>query len=84
MINTPLIRDLIRRGQTHEIKEAMERSLEDGMQSFDQALFRLYKDGKIDLDEALNSADSREGLSLRIRLSEGAAAEVDPYAHAHY
>ncbi len=84
MINTPLIRDLIRRGQVHEIKEAMERSLEDGMQSFDQALFKLYKDGKVELEEALNSADSREGLALRVRLSEGAADDVDPYAHAHY
>ncbi len=71
LINTPMIRDLIRRGQVHEVKEAMEKSLEEGMQSFDQSLFRLYKDGKIDLEEALRSADSRDGLSLRIRLSEG-------------
>ena len=71
LINTPMIRDLIRRGQVHEIKAAMESSLQEGMQSFDQALFRLYKDGKIDLEEALRSADSRDGLSLRIRLSEG-------------
>jgi twitching motility protein PilU len=84
MINTPLIRDLIRRGQVHEIKEAMERSLEEGMQSFDQALFKLYKDGKVELEEALNSADSREGLSLKVRLTEGSATEADPYAHAHY
>ncbi len=71
LINTPMIRDLIRRGQVHEVKEAMEKSLEEGMQSFDQALFRLYKDGKIDLEETLRSADSRDGLSLRIRLAEG-------------
>ncbi len=71
LINTPMIRDLIRRGQVHEIKAAMEGSLQEGMQSFDQALFRLFKDGKIDLEEALRSADSRDGLSLRIRLSEG-------------
>src|SRR5690606_41646176 len=41
LINTPMIRDIIRRGQIHEIKEAMERSLEEGMQTFDQDLFRI-------------------------------------------
>ncbi|HVB84795.1 MAG TPA: PilT/PilU family type 4a pilus ATPase [Rhodanobacteraceae bacterium] len=71
LINTPLIRDMIRRGQIHEIKEAMDRSLQDGMQTFDQALYRLYKEGKIELEEALNKADSRDGLALKIRLAEG-------------
>jgi twitching motility protein PilU len=50
------------------------------MHTFDQSLFKLYKDGKIDLEEALRKADSRDGLALRIRLSEGANAEHDPYA----
>ena len=80
LINTPLIRDIIRRGQIHEIKEAMERSLEEGMQTFDQDLFRMYKDGKIELEEALRKADSYDGLALKIRLSEGATGEHDPYA----
>ena len=80
LINTPLIRDMIRRGQVHEVKEAMERSLQEGMQTFDQALYRLYKEGKIELEEALRKADSRDGLSLKIRLSEGGADEHDPYA----
>ncbi|MFN9966180.1 MAG: type IV pili twitching motility protein PilT, partial [Lysobacteraceae bacterium] len=80
LINTPMIRDLIRRGQIHEVKEAMEKSLESGMHTFDQSLFRLYKEGRIDLEEALRKADSRDGLALRIRLSEGASAEHDPYA----
>ncbi len=71
LINTPMIRDLMRRGQVHEIKEAMDRSLEEGMQTFDQALFNLYKDGKIELEEALNKADSRDGLALKVRLAEG-------------
>jgi twitching motility protein PilU len=82
LVNTPLIRDMIRRGQVHEIKEAMERSLQEGMQTFDQALYRLYKEGKIELEEALRKADSRDGLSLKIRLSEGGADEHDPYADA--
>ena len=80
LINTPLIRDIIRRGQIHELKEAMERSLQEGMQTFDQDLFRMYKDGKIELEEALRKADSRDGLSLKIRLSEGGTGEHDPYA----
>ncbi len=80
LINTPLIRDLMRRGQTHEIKEAMEKSLEDGMQTFDQALYRLFKEGKCELEEVLRKADSRDGLSLKIRLSEGASGDHDPYA----
>ncbi|HET6603127.1 MAG TPA: PilT/PilU family type 4a pilus ATPase [Xanthomonadaceae bacterium] len=83
LINTPLIRDMIRRGQIHEVKEAMEKSLQEGMQTFDQSLYRLYKDGKIDLEEALRKADSRDGLALKIRLSEGGTGEHDPYAEAY-
>ena len=79
LINTPYIRDLIRRGEVHEIKEAMDKSLEDGMHTFDQSLFKLYKEGKVSLEEILRKADSRDGLALKIRLSEGADAEHDPY-----
>ena len=80
LINTPMIRDLLRRGQVHEVKTAMEESLQEGMQSFDQCLFRLYKEGRIDMEEALKAADSRDGLALKFRLSEGATGEHDPYA----
>jgi twitching motility protein PilU len=80
LINTPMIRDLLRRGQVHELKQAMEESLEAGMESFDQCLFRLYKEGKVEREEALRAADSREGLNLKFRLSEGATGEHDPYA----
>src|SRR5690606_20488421 len=80
LLNTPMIRDLLRRGQVHEIKQAMESSLEEGMQSFDQCLFRLVKQGKIEQEEALRAADSRDGLALKFRLSEGADGEHDPYA----
>ncbi|MBN8887145.1 MAG: PilT/PilU family type 4a pilus ATPase [Rudaea sp.] len=71
LINTPHIRDMIRRGQVHEMKEAMDRSLSEGTQTFDQALLKLYREGRIDLDEALSKADSRDGLALKIRLGEG-------------
>jgi twitching motility protein PilU len=80
LINTPVIRDLLRRGQVHEMKQAMEQSLEEGMESFDQCLFRLYKEGRIGREEALQAADSRDGLALKFRFSEGASGEHDPYA----
>jgi len=83
LINTPMIRDLIRRGEVHEIKEAMDKSLQEGMQTFDQCLFRFYKEGKIDLEEALRKADSRDGLALKIRLAEGGSGEHDPYADVY-
>ena len=71
---------MIRRGQIHEIKEAMDRSLQEGMQTFDQALMALYKSGTIELEEALAKADSRDGLALKIRLSEGGDSPVhDPF-----
>ena len=76
LVNTPMIGDMIRRGEISELKEAMDKSLDDGMQTFDQALFNLYKEGVIDLDEALAKADSRDGLNLKIRLSEGADTEL--------
>ena len=84
LLNTPLIRDMIRRGQIHEIKEAMDRSLQEGMQTFDQSLYRLYKEGRVSLEEVLNKSDSRDGLALKIRLTEGGnetpeLAGNDPY-----
>ncbi|MDQ3056678.1 MAG: PilT/PilU family type 4a pilus ATPase [Pseudomonadota bacterium] len=80
LINTPMIRDLMRRGQIHEIKQAMEESLEEGMESFDQCLYRMHKEGKIEMEEALRAADSRDGLNLKFRLSEGSKDAHDPYA----
>ncbi len=80
LINTPMIRDLMRRGEVHSIKDAMEKSLQEGMQTFDTHLFRLFKEGKVELEEALSKADSRDGLALRIRLAEGSTGEHDPYA----
>jgi twitching motility protein PilU len=66
MINTPHISELILKGELHEIKEAMADSGAAGMQTFDTALFNLYKDGRIALEEALNNADSRTNLEARI------------------
>ncbi|MEO7325936.1 MAG: PilT/PilU family type 4a pilus ATPase [Dokdonella sp.] len=83
LINTPHIRDLLRRGQVHEVKEAMDRSLQDGMQTFDQSLYALYKEGKIELEEALNHADSRDGLALKVRLAEGGDSPMAEAFDAH-
>lgn len=76
LVNTPMITDMIRRGEISDLKEAMDKSLDDGMQTFDQALFDLYKAGDIEMDEALAKADSADGLALKIRFSEGGEAEM--------
>jgi len=70
LLDSPRIKDLIHKGQLHEIKEAMEKSTNFGMQTFDQHLFDLYKSGRITLEEALKNADSYNNLRLRIKLSE--------------
>ena len=66
MLNTPHIADLILKGQIDRIREAMEESSEPGMQSFDEALHRLYKDSRVTLEEALRNADSRANLEAKI------------------
>jgi twitching motility protein PilU len=68
MLNSPLIADLIFRGEVHEIKEIMKKSRELGMQTFDQALFDLYEAGKISYEDALRNADSLNDLRLQIKL----------------
>jgi twitching motility protein PilU len=68
MLNTPLIADLILKGEIHQIKPIMQRSKELGMRTFDMALFDLYEDGKISLEEAVRNADSANELRLRIKL----------------
>lgn len=71
MINTPLISDLIAKGDISGMKPIMAKSRELGMQTFDQALLDLYQAGKIGYDEALNNADSKNELRLQIKLSGG-------------
>ena len=71
LLNTPYVADLIQKGKTDQIKEAMEQGKEIGMKTFDQVLFELYKEGKITKEEAIKNADSRNNVSLQIRLSEG-------------
>ena len=76
MICTPLIQDLIRKGDIHEIKEVMKKSTNLGMQTFDQALFELYKSDAINYDTALAHADSANNLRLMIKLSSDTNPEL--------
>ncbi len=70
LLGSPTVQELIKRGDVHMIKEVMEKSEASGMQTFDGALFKLYKAGHIDLEEALKNADSPNNLRLRVSLSE--------------
>ena len=74
LINTPLVADNIRKGEVHAIKEIMTKSTEQGMQTFDQALYKLYAAGEITYDNALASADSANDLRLMIKLAGDGAA----------
>lgn len=71
LLNSPYVADLIQKGKIDQIKEAMAQSTETGMQTFDQALLNLYREGKISAEEAIKNADSRNNVGLQIRLSEG-------------
>lgn len=77
MLNSPLISDLIFKGQVHEIKDVMKRSRELGMRTFDQALFDLYEAGIISYEDALRNADSMNELRLEIKLKGQEAKEKD-------
>jgi twitching motility protein PilU len=68
LINTPLVSDIIRKGEVHTLKELMERSTELGMQTFDQALYQMYVDGAISYEHALLHADSQNNLRLMIKM----------------
>jgi twitching motility protein PilU len=77
MLNSPYISSLIEKGDIHELKDVMEQSKDQGMQTFDGALYELYMNNKISLDEALKNADSRNNLMVKIRLAEGAPESDD-------
>ncbi len=70
LINTPLISDLVKKGEVHALKELMGKSRQHGMQTFDQALYDLYKDGRITYEDAINHADSANELRLMIKLGD--------------
>ena len=68
LLDTPRIKDLIKQGEIGALKEAMEQGTNEGCQTFDQALFTLYKEGKITIEQALMNADSANNLRLKIKL----------------
>ncbi len=69
LLNSPLISDLVFKGEVHEIREVMKRSREQGMQTFDQALFELHEQELISYEDALRNADSVNDLRLQIKLN---------------
>jgi twitching motility protein PilU len=77
LLNSPLISDLIFKGEVGEIKEIMKRSREMGMQTFDQALFDLYEAGMVTYEDALRNADSVNDLRLQIKLNSRRAQGSD-------
>ena len=77
LLNTPLISDLIFKGEVNEIKELMKRSRELGMQTFDQALFDLYEANLVGYEDALRNADSVNDLRLQIKLHSQRARNRD-------
>ena len=80
MLNSPLIQDLIFKGDVGGIKAVMKKSRELGMQTFDMALFDLYEAGKISYEDALRNADSMNGLRLAIKLEGHGAREKDHFS----
>ena len=77
MLNSPLISDLIFKGEVHEIKDIIAKSREAGMQTFDQALFDLYEAGQISYEDALRNADSVNDVRLRIKLESKDSKDRD-------
>lgn len=69
LLNTPLVADMVRKGEVHTLKELMSKSRELGMQTFDQALFDLFTEGQISYEDALLHADSPNDLRLMIKLA---------------
>jgi twitching motility protein PilU len=79
LLGTPLVHDVIRKGEVHKLKELMKQSGQQGMITFDQALFELYKAGEITYDDALHYADSANEVRLMVKLDSG---DVDQFAAA--
>ena len=77
LMDTPRIKDLIKKGDVDTLKQAMEQGIQEGCQTFDQALFALYRDGIINLDQALINADSANNLRLKIKLA-GLKVDQEP------
>ena len=82
LLGTPLIGDMIRRGEINGLKEVMEKSEHLGMQTFDHAILSLYRDGNISVDDALKNADSPNNLRLKINLSDAGKSDQSALAES--
>jgi len=71
LFNTPLAADVIRRGDTHLLKDLMQRSADLGMRTFDHAIYELYCDGEITYEEAMLNAESANEVRLMVKLGKG-------------
>lgn len=76
MINTPLMSDIIRKGEVHKAKELMKKSAQQGMKTFDQALYELYTAGEITYEDAIQYADSSNEVRLMIKLGKGDVSQM--------
>lgn len=76
LIGTPMVKDLILKGDVVALKEIMEKSEELGMQTFDSHIYKLYKAGRISLEEALKNADSPSNLQVKINLEDSSYADI--------
>jgi len=76
LLNTPLMSELIKKGEVHEMKELINKSREQGMQTFDGAIFDLIKAGEITVEEGMKNEDSVNDLRLRLKLSDGNSEEA--------
>jgi twitching motility protein PilU len=77
LLNTPLASDLIRKGEVHKLKDLMKRSKEQGMITFDQALFELHERGEISYEDALKYADSANEVRLMVKLGSSRSDKPD-------
>ena len=80
LLGTPIVQDLVKKGEVHALKEVMEKSVNLGMQTFDHALLELFRAGRISEDEAIRNADSANNLRLKINLSDGVSEESESLA----
>lgn len=77
LLNTPYIAELVQQGNLESVKDAMTQSTEAGMVTFDEALYKLYADGKISQQEAVRNADSKNDIALKLRMDEEDKAKPD-------
>jgi len=77
LLNTPLMGELIKKGEIHEMKELVKKSREQGMITFDEAIFELIKAGEVTIEEGMRNADSVNDLRLRLKLNESSAGKSE-------